>query len=91
MDTALQILNSEGGFKRRYLMLDEAYEHFHFVPNDEKFCVYPVSQVCGSICRRREITCVVNINDNEFPNIGKISDFTKKSVQYWSEHQFAKR
>lgn len=34
MDTALQILNSDGGFKRRYLMLDEAYEHFHFVPND---------------------------------------------------------
>ena len=34
MDAALSVLESTGGARRRYLMIDESYEHLHFIPFD---------------------------------------------------------
>jgi len=35
MDMALEMLNSKGGKRRRFFRIDESFNYFHFVPNDE--------------------------------------------------------
>ena len=34
METALRLLTSTGGYKRSLFMLDDSFEHFHFVPSN---------------------------------------------------------
>ena len=34
MDMALRLLTSTGGYKKTLFMLDTAYEHFYFLPNN---------------------------------------------------------
>ena len=35
MDMALELLESDGGAKRRYSMVDDSYGNLHFIPNNE--------------------------------------------------------
>ena len=34
MDMAFRLLTSTGGYKKTLFMLDTAYEHFYFLPNN---------------------------------------------------------
>ncbi len=36
METALRLLTSTGGYKRSLFMLDDTFEHFHFVPSNDQ-------------------------------------------------------
>ena len=36
METALRLLTSTGGYKRSLFMLDDSFEHFHFLPSNDQ-------------------------------------------------------
>ena len=36
METALRLLTSTGGYRRSLFMLDDSFEHFHFLPSNDQ-------------------------------------------------------